>query len=775
MVENFSDIAILKILSGLQSGSEVELTPGEYVLGTDQQDDIQFIDVSVRPHHAKLRITSGHIALAGLTGALRTSSGLNLAPEGAFQDIEPLDVISAGTLRFALGYPTSQWSTVIEDDGGAGAAVDHRPAEIVWVDRFRLLSVPVAALCLVMAFLIWLAFNAGVVPFGAQMLGDHDDGAVTRAALDRFPFGRSVVIHQDADGTLYITGYVETPVERRALQAAVEQTGIPARVRLWVRQTIRSEVASLIAAEKVPVAFQLSDAGVLALEGVILNEGHAARFIDRVKDRILGLSRVDSKIRTATGLLSEIERLADAAQIRSFVLLRITDDLVEATGAIPAEKVDAFVGFLQSYARRFARDIPLRSFVQLQGVSTPGIDRSILVGGVPNGADIHLDPEKMAEGTYEIRDILPSQEGDDRKAASRGPAPGTSRQAPLTVGMEHSDSATGTAIQPSRHSLRAEASAESMPDGRPSQRAGSEPDTPRGRSEHVAASDKAGAELPRRLSKGTAAGSGGTPDSAPSSRHVAAWNATNGSPPEAGRANRVVGYEAVRVERSDAARRALRSAAQDLLGRWQADRLDGDPKDLAFRKALDDLRAVDPPPGGGEASMDWYLPAQWDVSGDETCGRGTTLRVGDVVTALFWLDLFSVSEAASLTDQAPDRQLGLLEVALSPDQAAACARRFPDGERIVRRSIYLREIRRNPAFIRYIVRTLTPYALDLTGADLAPPRSILTRTDRRLREGAAVDDASRVAAIGELGVAIQLKASVAAFVFGPDLAWKITP
>lgn len=248
-----------------------------------------------------------------------------------------------------------------------------------------------------------------------------------------------------------------------------------------------------------------------------------------------------------------------------------------------------------------------------------------------------------------------------------------------------------------------------------------------------------------------------------------------GAMPDAGGTNENLGNDAVTAKRAATAGSALRSAAQDLLRRWQANQLDRDPKERAFKTALDTLRAVDPPPQPGQAPTDWYLPAQQEGAGDQTCWSGTTLRFGDVVTALFWLDLFSVSEAASLTDQAADRQLGLLEVALSPDRAAACARRFPDGERIVRRSVYLREIGRNPAFIRFIVRTLTPYALDLTGADLAPPRSILTRTDRRLREGAAVDDTSRVAAIGELGVAIQLKTSVAALVFGPDLTWKIMP
>lgn len=145
------------------------------------------------------------------------------------------------------------------------------------------------------------------------------------------------------------------------------------------------------------------------------------------------------------------------------------------------------------------------------------------------------------------------------------------------------------------------------------------------------------------------------------------------------------------------------------------------------------------------------------------------------MAALVWLDLLSTNEAVSLTDQERPLQLQLLEVALNPARAAACARRAPEGERAAARSVYLREIGRNPAFIRFITRDLPPFGLDLTGASLVPARYVLTRGGRKLHEGAAPDQTSRVASIGELGVALQLKAGLAAVVFDPDLSWKIMP
>ncbi|MFC6049463.1 type III export protein YscD, partial [Methylobacterium hispanicum] len=78
MAEVASDSVILKILVGMQAGVEVALVPGEYVLGTGPEDDIQLIDVSIRPGHARLRVSGGKIALAGAAGALRTAAGLQI-------------------------------------------------------------------------------------------------------------------------------------------------------------------------------------------------------------------------------------------------------------------------------------------------------------------------------------------------------------------------------------------------------------------------------------------------------------------------------------------------------------------------------------------------------------------------------------------------------------------------------------------------------------------------------------------------------------------------
>src|SRR5262249_61725951 len=78
---------ILKILSGVQAGVEVSLALGDYTIGSGAEDDIQFIDVSLMPGQAKLRVAAGKIEIAGGSGAGTIGEGLRIeagsgAPRG---------------------------------------------------------------------------------------------------------------------------------------------------------------------------------------------------------------------------------------------------------------------------------------------------------------------------------------------------------------------------------------------------------------------------------------------------------------------------------------------------------------------------------------------------------------------------------------------------------------------------------------------------------------------------------------------------------------------
>lgn len=401
---------ILKILTGLQAGAEVSLVPGEYTIGSGPDDDIQFIDVSQKPGQARLRVSLGKIEIAGGSGALVTDHGLAVAAgSDEWQEIEPLDIITAGTTRFALGPPNANWTTLAGDDNTPNKNAP-RARRQVWpgisIATFLNEKKGIVQMAAPAAILVIIFFGIAVWYFMAHGNSsiakiERDDKEAVRVALDQFAFGKTIDLKREVDGTIYVTGFVETAVERRALLGAVEKTTVPVRFRVGVLQSLREEVDGLIVAEKLPITFTLSSSGDLTLEGVMLGEDAVQRFLERIKSTIIGLNKIDSNIRTAKSLLSEIEKLGRLSQIDSVVLFRLDGELIEANGVLPVEKIDSWVGFLQAYSRRFSKDIGLRSFVQLQtAMNSSGDSQALVLGGKASGGDILLDIERLKRGEY---------------------------------------------------------------------------------------------------------------------------------------------------------------------------------------------------------------------------------------------------------------------------------------------------------------------------------------------------------------------------------------
>ncbi|WP_375453295.1 FHA domain-containing protein [uncultured Methylobacterium sp.] len=890
-----SDLVILKIFSGVQAGVEVSLVAGEYNLGSGAEDDIQLVDVSLKASHARLRVAPGKIEIAGSAGNLRTAAGVTAGPDDPWREIEPLDIVTVGTTRFALGYPTSQWATIAEaelDQSARPAPVPPRGLAARFTpERLRNLAAPMIALLLLLVGMGWYVLDGGLRRSGQMAASGGQDLSVVRETLDRFPFGRPVTAHQEVDGAIYVNGYVESPVERRALAAALEQTGVPIRVRLWVLQTLRSEVQNLIEVQKVNVTHELAANGNLTLEGTILNAARAERFVELVKDRVLGVAGIDARIKTAATLLGEVEKLAVTTQIQPWILLRADGDLIEANGAIPVAKIDAWVGFLQSYARRFSKDIALRSFVQLQ---TPGDrggavpERAIVIGAQTSGGDAALNLDRLRQGSFQLDEVFAGAaqrlNGEiGRRPDTAGPAAGAGADGAAAFepggsggpgnAIVRDGRAVGGPIRGNGAESPAGPGASGASNRRPSEAgpaagagtdraAAFEPGGSGGSGNAIVRDGRAGggpvrgngAESPagpgasgagRRASEaGPAAGAGKGLDSprlpGTAGRGSPAWDrdagaqGEGGAPPRQGEVNRATnllldaiggdrrpvapdrsgtaarfsadargegGFAAGGAETkglpagaggtsdlaagasaSDTASADLADQGRDLLERWRTGNLGTDARGRALRIAMETLRAGGDGAGGdGAGAQDgvpsWYLPLlePREAKATAPCWPDAQLRPADIPATLFWLDILSTSEGTSLATFGRDVQVLLLEAGLNPNRVGACAKQAVPASEAAAHSLYLREIARNPAFVRFIVRDLAPFTLDIAGANLLQARFVLTRGGRKMYEGAAPDRSSRLAIIGELGVAIQLGRGLSTVVFEPDMNWKIMP
>ena len=429
-----AESVILKILSGVQSGVEVALAPGQYTLGSGDDDDIRIIDVSLALRHLELRVSAGACQIRASAGQVRSGNGIWLEPESDWQEVEPLDVVMVGTTRFAVASASAAWTSVTdipaeapppvaEPAPGLLAAILARLARLEWRGRpVSRLAVPAGALLFLVVIALWYLVPGGA-PVEDEAASRQEDLAQVRAAVVALPFAGNIEMRQEVDGVIYATGHVDTPAERRAVASAIDATAIPVNLRVWVVQSMHQEIAGLIEAQARNVTVEISAAGVVTLRGIIPDDAEAARFTALV-DEVPGVSEVQSRLRTPSSLLAEVEQLAQASQIKPWVLFRLDNGMIEATGSLPAAEVNSWADFLQVYARRFARDIGLRSFVQLQNVSIQASNASPAIGAITIGAqelndgDVEIDVSRLQGGDVAPGDLLV---GGSAAAGAPGP------------------------------------------------------------------------------------------------------------------------------------------------------------------------------------------------------------------------------------------------------------------------------------------------------------------------------------------------------------------
>ncbi len=708
---------VLKVLTGAQAGAEVSIADAEYVLGSGPDDDLHFVDLSLKPGHARLRLENGLIKVAGGAGTLKTQSGISiLAGDETWQDIDPLDVITIGTTCFAIGAPSADWSTVHSFLPSNDARKPTNPPPVVTQPKWGAGKIATVLATIVMAFVsaAWLMDNDTANPGRAKTVDDRPEIAIITAAFNAFPFARDIVITQEVDGVIEAAGYVDTPAERRALRNAIDETAIPVRFRVWSQAVIENETQAIVENLQIPVQFSVGSDGVLTLRGDVLDERRVDRLVATITENVAGIAQVNVQVQTANTYLQQIRALLARSELDDSVIARLDGTLIEVNGVVVASKIDNWVGFIQSYARRYADKVALRSFVQLvdengQIIADPvsaqpglpviigTVDTSSAEAQVANQGGAILDLERLKEGAFGADEVF---EGFDSAALNGAPAlqqagAFTSGGSAKTVNLDAEQTAAAAVQQSARD--------------------------------------------PNFLNRA--------------------------SRPESIRGARVLFNMTKAVLADDIGADVPQSYIDELAAL-------GD-----VNTTLDQMKYLWGRTTGGQTAQDAYLHmlATSPATDFTECWDNSITAFGNLPYTLFWLDYLSVSDAADVSVINPEAQVLLLEAALNPNRLAACAARLSEQQDIdlSALSLYLQESRLNPDFIRFIVRQLNTYPFALSGINMAfQNRYAQTINGTRYNEGGSPEPSSLLINVGELGLLVKEKDRLLVTIYDASLHWK---
>ena len=775
---------VLKILTGAQVGVEASIAEAEYVLGSGSDDDLHFVDLSLKPGHARLKIEDGTISVAGGAGGVNTKSGINiLTGDEEWRSIEPLDIVTIGTTSFAIGPVSADWSSLVNQEAVPETKqpikAPKTPKQSSWgAGRFMTFT----ALTFVTLLSIgWLASSSVGDADASVTVDGRSELALVNAALEPFPFSRNVAINQEVDGVVLATGYVETPAERRALRNAIDDTAVPVRFRVFSRDVITSEINGIIENQQIPVQFALDTKGTLTIRGDVLEQGRVTRLTNAIDGVVPGVEKIDLRVKTANSYLDDVRALVARSELQDSVILRLDGTLIEANGVIVATKVDNWVGFIQSYARRYADKIALRSFVQLVDengnvlsnpvAAQPGLP--IIIGSLSGSGTSEARPENSSFDAALVGETTLLEVPASADATLNGTTSNTQTQvptsddAPQTTSQDTTDNTPSTTVE-GTSSTRSQAAGITLNLNRLKEGSFGAEDVFPGF--NVATLTRSA-----NTSSTTARPSQPSELTVPDLDNVTPVKATNVTETAALPTSRLLN----RASRPESIRgsQALQRMTQAVLaGEGQAEDL---PSQINFEDAantLDQLKYLWGQSTDRTAIENQYFAMLSQPQLDRTeCWHNSVATNANVANILFWLDYLSISEDFDLSVIGMDAQVLLLEAALNPNRIHACAQHVSANGSvdISSMSLYLNEVLTNPEFIRFIVRQLDAYQLNLSGVSTGSRnRYAQSANGIRFNEGTSPTPSSLLVNVGELGLLVQDSDRLSVTVYDASLHWK---
>lgn len=770
-----SKTLILKVLSGSQLGVEIGLADGEYSFGSGPESDIQFADLSMAPVHGQLRVAGGKVEIRATGAALQTASGLVIAAgDGEWREIAQLDRITAGTSVFAVGGADANWTSLANTPAPTvERRGESRPQTQVNLNRNWLIGGGVIAACLLAVFL--LTRGSGTSPTAEKMTASESEELV-QTTLAKLPFESDLDVLLEADGTITVSGYVETATERRAVQNALQELGLDVRRRIWALEALRTDIAGLITSQEIDITSTLNPDGELVLSGVWLDSEAVAHTVGLLESEVFGLSKITENVDSADDLLADATALISKVQLNDLVLIRLDGMLIETTGVVPRDKIDNWVGFMRAYARQIAPHIPLRSFVTLEGTANEATV-PVIVG--------ETEGEEVA-GRVLPTETVETESTDPASlfAQTDGTAPPVT--APETAG-ETAEAASAAVPEPVEVPPEF-AAYEAMIDEFASQN----PDVVEmlirtltngqfsdidGLRNYFAANQGAGAAIPvgEALIESTV------------SDPEAILRVLNSDPAEGGGTTETaegtvepvmsaaVDTGAVVDRLNDAARLLFDTSGEE--PRLTDDAAEANPELALVSKEMIELAdAQSEAVARGETLLPPLEAEATATTAGDRCWDESFITVDSLPTVLLWMDILSISSNLDIESVRPDSRALFMEAALNPGRIRNCLTAIGGdyGTALLQNSEFLRETARNDTFAEFLFRNVPTYPLNLAGINLEGPRYAQLADGRKLREGAAPAADSRLAVIGDLGLLIRVADGYRVNLYGDSIGWLVS-
>ena len=359
--------SILKLLSGLQSGAEVALGDGDYLIGSHDECDIVLLDDSVAQQHVLLTIDGDQLQLTAKDHTVAIGAHELACDEST--DLPIPTVIGLGTTFIGLGTVETDWLNVPlpqandrsdststeplfgrpdvapmhaqEEEATASPKARHASS---WVAIGALAAVALAAVFFGQDIMAWM--NTKEESKATAPVSLLAETKATIAALD-MPAVKAI---QDSRGNIELNGYSSTKASKQGLLDALKAADITVishiRTVDGLTKGVRETLDSLQAQQ---VDFSYLGEGGIQLQGYLGADISERQLISILQQDIPGIRRIQSTVRTLDDSAADLRQRLNSAGLSSRVTINAEHEQLVASGELDARLEVIWQGVMRAF------------------------------------------------------------------------------------------------------------------------------------------------------------------------------------------------------------------------------------------------------------------------------------------------------------------------------------------------------------------------------------------------------------------------------------------
>ncbi|MCG8530935.1 MAG: type III secretion system inner membrane ring subunit SctD [Desulfovibrionales bacterium] len=391
-------IQLLKILSGPNTGAEVELPEGEFVLGTGNDCDIILVDAAIATRHMRIEVTLSGVTVVPLEGTIVLEG--ETVPDGG-AELPEFRVLTVGGTYLCMGPANEAWphipvpalidacvlpeekTTGLEEIVGEELEYDEQPNLL---ERFNLQQ-PAFMVAAAVLFIV-------VVSFVWTLIGTESPTPImeARELLQANGYGKITVV-QTKSGGLELQGVVNTDSSKLNLITLFEGFNPYPVLKVKSYEELAAELQDIIQKKAPSLAVSNVGGSKISITGYVQDPQELSKLRSELEPEITHYPTVRWEVTTWDDLKPELSRLVLAQGLEGKLSFAPEPEKIYYSGMLTKDEAKSWQAVQDELSDIFLAQLPFmsRENIDKKTESTPfkEMAKNSMTGTMKESGDMH--------------------------------------------------------------------------------------------------------------------------------------------------------------------------------------------------------------------------------------------------------------------------------------------------------------------------------------------------------------------------------------------------